>query len=398
MGRRCYPRAIVAAAAPVIPPDACRDAPAPGGTDVRPENDRMSVARVGFVLPSNSRQALPSTRISVLNMLPYLRDAGIVAEIAFAPAQPNHTPDLSGLDLRALAARYDIVYFQKVHGDSVLHAVRTLERSGVRTVFGLCDVVAPDMVEATSATAVVTEFLRSLHPAPLRPKMHVVHDGVEQPARRRPAATDNRGSRRRPLRAVLVTSSAPALLPVLGRPPDWLRVAIVGAYPAPTWRGARLRWLRQQLTEQTIGGRLAAMSVVLDRRIERVPWHPTGVYDQLEQADIGVIPIDMEHAPAWQLKSENRLTLKMAAALPVIATPIPAYEAVVEHGRNAFFARRRDEWLQHLEALRDPALRQAVGERARAAVLPRFSKEAQAQALIATLQAALVRTPAEAAG
>lgn len=358
----------------------------------------MSAVRVGFVLLSNSRQSLPSTRISVLNMLPYLRDAGFAAEIAYEPAQPNHTPDLSGLDLRALAARYDLVYFQKVHGSSVLQAVRTLEHAGVRTVFGLCDVVTPEMVEATSATAVVTEHLRMLHPLPLRAKMHVVHDGIEQPAHRRPPASDNHGSRRRPLRAVLVTSSAPTILPILERPPQWLRVSIVGAYPAPAWRGRRLRWIREQLAVRPVGERLATLSSILDRRIERVPWHPTGVYDQLEQADIGVIPIDMEHAAAWQLKSENRLTLKMAAGLPVITTPIPAYEAVVEHGRNAFFAHSRADWLQHLEALRDPALRQAVGERARAAVLPRYSKEAQAQALIATLQAALARVPAGAAG
>lgn len=357
----------------------------------------MALARVGFVLLSNSRQALPSTRISVLNMLPYLRDAGFAAEVAFEPERAVHAPDLAGLDLRALAARYDLVYFQKVHGPAVLNAVRVLERAGVRTVYGLCDVVAPDLVEATSATAVVTEYLRELHPAPLRAKMHVVHDGIEQPARRRPAASPERGSRRHPLRAVLVTSSAPVLLPLLGRPPEWLRVAIVGAYPAPSWRGVRLRWLRQQLSEQAAGERLATLSSALDRRIERVPWHPGGVYDQLEQADIGVIPIDVEHAAAWQIKSENRLTLKMAAGLPVVATPIPAYEPVVEQGRNAFFAHTREDWMAHLEALRDPALRQAVGEQARAAVLPRFSQEAQARALIATLQAALARVPAEAA-
>lgn len=358
----------------------------------------MPVARIGFVLLSSSRQALPSTRISVLNMLPYLRDAGFEAEIAFDPVVATHTPNLDGLDIRALAARHDLVYFQKVHGASVLRSVQALERAGVRTVYGLCDVVAPDMVEATSATAVVTEHLRSLHPAPLRAKMHVVHDGIEHPERWRQAASEHRGSRQRPLRAVLVTSAAPTALPFVGRPPDWLRVAVVGAYPAPAGRGMRLRWLRQQLAQRPAGERLATLSFVLDGRIERVAWHPAGVYDQLERADIGVIPIDVENAAAWQLKSENRLTLKMAAGLPVIATPIPAYEAIVKPGRNAFLAHSREDWLAHLEALRDPALRAAVGHQARATVLPRFSKEAQARALIATLHAALGRVPAEAAG
>lgn len=349
----------------------------------------MSSLRVGFVLLSGSRAPLPSTRISVLNMLPFLRDAGYAAEIAHDPEREALQPNLEGLDAASLARRYDIVYFQKVCGPSVLRLTRELEAAGVRTIYGMCDLVEPEMVAATSATAVVTDYLRQLHPAALRPKMHVVHDGIERPDRRRLRASDHRGSAGRPLRAVLVTSAGPVALPVIGRPPPWLRVTVAGAYPAPGWRGQRLRWARQQLAREPGGTRLGTIASLLDRRIQRVAWHPTGVYDLLEQADIGIIPVDI-HGPAyWKVKSENRLTLKMAAALPVIATPVPAYEPIVVSGGNAFLARSRDEWMAHLEALRDPALRLAMGTRARESVLPRYSKETQAQALIAVLRAAL---------
>lgn len=358
----------------------------------------VSSPRIGFVLLSRSAAPLPSTRISVLNMLPFLRDAGFAAEMAYDPELESLQPNLDGLDAAVLAKRYDIVYFQKVCGPSVLRLARELEAAGVRTVYGMCDLVEPEMVAATSATAVVTDYLRRLHPAALRAKMHVVHDGIEQPERRRVQPSDHRGSAGRPLRAVLVTSSGPTVLPVIGRPPPWLRVTVVGAYPAPAWRGRRLRWLRSQLAQAGDGERLATVSSLLDRRIERVAWHPFGVYDQLEQADIGIIPVDTNGPAYWKVKSENRLTLKMAAALPVIATPVPAYEPIVVAGENAFFAHSRDEWMARLEALRDPALRLAMGNRARETVLPRFSMEAQAQALIDVLRTVLAPSAAAIAG
>ncbi|MBX3606259.1 MAG: glycosyltransferase [Piscinibacter sp.] len=353
--------------------------------------------RVGFVLASGSDAPLPSTRISVLNMLPFLREAGYSAEIAHAPDRESHQPDLNDLDPRSLASRYDIVYFQKVRGPSVVQLVRRLETDGVRTVYGMCDLVEPEMVAATSATAVVTDYLRQLHPPSLRHKMHVVHDGIERPERHRVRPSDHRGSAGQPLRAVLVTSASLTALPVIGRPPSWLSVTVVGAYPVPAWRGRRLRWLRGQLAQAADGQKLATVSSLLDRRIERVAWDPIGVYDQLERADIGIIPVNTNGPAYWKVKSENRLTLKMAAALPVIATPVPAYETVVVPGENAFFANCRDEWMSRLEALRDPALRLSMGTRAREAVLPRFSKEAQAQALISVLQAALEPATADAA-
>ena len=355
----------------------------------------MSSVRIGFIPLSSSRAPLPSTRISVLNMFPHLRDAGFAPDIAHEPQRESLMPDVDAVDAESIARRFDLVYIQKSCGASVVRLVRRLEAAGVRTVYGVCDVVEPEMVEATSATAVVTEHLRQLYPAELRAKMHVVHDGIEQPERRKTRFADHHGSPRRPLQAVLVTSVALSALPVIGRPPPWLRVNIVGAYPVPSGRGQRLRWLHWELSQRSLRERISFASHLLDRRLRRIAWDPVGVYQRLEEADIGIIPVDPEGPAYWKLKSENRLTLKMAIGLPVIATPVPSYEPVVAPGRNAFFAYTRADWIAHFEALRDPALRRRIGEQARASVLPRYSKETQAQALIGTLQAALGRSPAE---
>lgn len=122
-------------------------------------------------------------------------------------------------------------------------------------------------------------------------------------------------------------------------------------------------------------------------------WDPAVVYRELLAADIGVIPIEQASAPdasapdaPWRVKSENRLTLKMAAALPVVASPIPAYERVVEHGVNGFLARSHADWQRCLRALRDPDLRREMGQRARASVLPRFSQAEQARRFVAVLR------------
>jgi glycosyltransferase involved in cell wall biosynthesis len=138
----------------------------------------------------------------------------------------------------------------------------------------------------------------------------------------------------------------------------------------------------------------------MSRRIHRVSWHPDGVYELLQAADVGIIPVDDSAplhpgypVPAWQLKSENRLTLKMCMGLPVIASPVPSYIPVIEQGVNAYIAATRTQWHEYLGALRDPGLRQQVGERARQAVVERYSMEEQARRLVAVLQGVHARQP-----
>jgi len=350
----------------------------------------MTPKKIGFVLLSNSSFPIPSTRISVFNMLPFLRDAGFDPHIVFEPEHANETPDLDTVASRILSKGYQIVYFQKVHGDSVLRLAEKLAASGIKTVYGVCDWVDEEMTIATTATIVVTEYLKSLHPLHLQKKIHVVHDGIEHPEFFKTDFNLNRGSCSRPLNAVLVTSAQLDCLPVLVSPPDWLNVSIVGCYAKDsTKRLNESRW--QFLKQKSFSRRVAYLRFLANKRIDRLTWEPQKVYEIMKQADIGIIPIEATcdeqsvFPPPWKVKSENRLTMKMCVGLPVIASPIPAYEPIIKQGENGFLAGTQKEWLEHLNALREPYLRHNVGQNARKSVLEKYSMVEQARCLLTVL-------------
>lgn len=323
-------------------------------------------------------------------MLPFLADQGYQTEILFEPKEDTETPTLDSEARRIMSRGCDIVYFQKTHGPSVERLVTQLNKEGVRTVFGVCDLVVPAMADKTDMTVIVTEHLKKLYPRELWEKIQVVHDGIERPEYVKTSYSDLRGSSKRPLRAVLVTSSAPHTIPVIETLPEWLSVTICAAYPAQ--RLHRLKQIRWQSQLLGWNERCSFAKFLLSRRIECRPWEPTDVYEQLTKADIGIIPIkaDSSDNPKrlrhWEIKSENRLTLKMSVGLPVIATPIPSYEPIVVQGTNGFLARGREEWMAALEALREPSTRIAIGQSARQAVIRRYSMEEQARLLIQALE------------
>jgi hypothetical protein len=303
------------------------------------------------------------------------------------------SPVLPDMVVRARRQQVQVVIFQKVRGASVLEQAHRLAAAGIKTIYAVCDLVDAEMARATDCTIVVTEYLKSHYPQGLRSKIHVVHDGIEHPEVVKTERKQHCGSPAHPLHAVLVTSLELDRLPVLKRAPDWLRITIVGRYPPEAHRWQRFRRMRWALAQRpNLYERLAFLRFLADRGIRRVAWDPVGVYKMLLSADLAIIPVD--HArqvgddlppQGWQLKSENRLTLKMSIGLPVIATPIPSYQPVIEQGTNGFLAACRTDWLEYLERLRDPAVRTAVGERARASVIGRYSKEEQARRLISVI-------------
>lgn len=360
------------------------------GTAKPQSSTKLANRTIGFVLSSNVSSPLPSTRISVLNMLPFLTEAGYASEIFFEPQTPSERPDVHNLSTEMLERNVSIAYFQKVLGPSVLREVRNLSKAGIKTVFGVCDVVDNDMAAATDATIVVTDYLRGLYAPELRHKIHVVHDGIEHPEVFKRHYGQHRMGR---VSAVLVTSSQLEKIPVIGMPPKFLDVTVVGHYPILASRilqAKELYWKLRQLT--TNSDRLSLVRSRMFRRFSTKNWSADSVYSHMTSADIGIIPVEMKDDPiagltvsSWQVKSENRLTLSMALGLPVIASPVPSYFDVIVHGKNGYFAETRNDWLRYLRELRDPELRRCIGEEARRSVFPRYSKEEQARKLIAVL-------------
>lgn len=346
--------------------------------------------KLGFVLLSNTENPIPSTRIVVLNMLPFLRAAGFDPHIVFEHASGSMTPDVSGLAEKIKAKNIKIVIFQKVFGESVLSLAKELRQVDIKTIFSICDLVIPDLCQATDATIVVTNYLKSLYPKELQSKISVVHDGIEHPQCQKSNWSTNSGSASQPLKAVLVTSFSLDRLPLLLSPPDWIHITIVGRYPASHLH--RKRWQENRwalLQKRSWRERLDYLKFLANRRIKCEAWGPDSVYDHLLAADIGIIPIqpdpDRDTVAAWKVKSENRLTLMMATGLPVVATPIPSYEEVIEQGVNGYLAQDISEWMKYLSELRDPELRRQIGLQARRTALERYSMDLQAKRLIAVL-------------
>lgn len=349
--------------------------------------------RVGFALLSKSGDPAPSTRVAALQVLPLLEGRGFRASVVFEPDVATETPNLDEAADAILQSGCEAVVFQKIRGPSVLALVRRLSQSGVASVYMVCDLVDPEMARATDATVTVTEYLRGLYPPELQPRISVVHDGIERPEIERDGSSLVAVRRAHRLHAVIVTSQAQHHLPVLGVAPRGYDIEIVGRFPpADDGLGRTKEVYRALVTAPSWDRRIRVLATSLDPRVRKIAWHPEDVYERLRCADVGLLPIETsdghanETPPAWKVKSENRLTLMMSIGLPVVATPIPSYESIVEHGVNGFFARSRADWLRCLRELRDPALRADIGRRARASVHERFSKSRQADLLAHVLE------------
>lgn len=345
--------------------------------------------KIGFVLLSGRENPIPSTRIAVLNMIPYLHEAGYETHILFEPQTATESPELPDLVSRAVHLGIDIVYFQKVRGRSVIDTVTRLATHGIKTVYGVCDLIENDMAAATDATVVVTDYLRSLYDNRLHDKIHVVHDGIENPDIRVDQYRYDNGSRRNPLKAVLVTSAELFTIPIFDRMPPCIQLNIIGRYKHyhPLYSLRRKYW--GYLEQPDLSQKAKYLCNIFRRDFKKTNWDIDTVNSIMAASDIGIIPVDTVPDPLpnhsvsrWQVKSENRLTMKMAMGLPVIASPVPSYENVIVQGKNGYLANSRDEWIAYFNELRDPQRRRAMGRRARESVIHRYSKEEQARRLI----------------
>ena len=342
------------------------------------------MTKIGFALLSDSNNPIPSTRIACLNLFPLFKKAEVEPIVLFEPVRSTECPDVGDLVEKAVAAGVAAVVFQKIYGPSVLAAMRGLRLAGIASIYCVCDIVDNEVAATADATIIVTEYLKSLYRKDLHSRIFVVHDGIEHPEVERVDSP----AHSRVLQAALVTSQELYKLPVFDCPPHGWQVNVIGRFPDAAKRLDRFNMFRWNLAEQKgVEKRLSFLKSALHHRIKRIAWDPLGVYENLRRSDIGIIPVDTTDNtlvstapdPVWKLKSENRLTLNMAIGLPVIATPIPSYEDVIEHGKNGLFARSRRDWLDSFSLLRDPDVRNEMGINARLSVLNRFSIELQAE-------------------
>jgi glycosyltransferase involved in cell wall biosynthesis len=99
-------------------------------------------------------------------------------------------------------------------------------------------------------------------------------------------------------------------------------------------------------------------------------WNKDTWLDDLADADIVVSPQRHWLQPA---KSNNKVTQAMALGMPVLCSPIVAYQEAIRHGENGFISSTPEEWKRDLEACKDQSVRERVGRAAKVDVYKNYS-------------------------
>src|SRR5712691_7902434 len=259
--------------------------------------------RVGWLLVGDDRIA--SARIQGMAIHRELVLRGIRSEILNNPR--DFDTRLHWKVLRrwyeATLRKRDVLIFQKVESSRAARFARLARRMGTRIVFLQADVRESRFYRIANCVVVSSaELARQVQPICPAP-ITVIEDAIDLP--RNVMASPTRRTQK-------------------------LRVL---------WIGGRMNFPSLERIRPLFSLPDFAdfeLVTVSDHPEAMVEWSAQTASREILAADLAVIPcLD---APASRAKSNNRLTLFMAAGLPVIASPIPAYGAIVEPGENGFLA------------------------------------------------------------
>ncbi|HYC02756.1 MAG TPA: glycosyltransferase [Azospirillaceae bacterium] len=117
------------------------------------------------------------------------------------------------------------------------------------------------------------------------------------------------------------------------------------------------------------------------------PWSEATEADEISGFDVGIMPLP--DTPFTRGKSGYKLLQYMAAARPVVASPVGENRVIVDPGVSGFLAGSPRDWVAALERLRaDPGLRRTMGRAGRARVAADYALDALAPRLADALRAA----------
>ncbi len=126
------------------------------------------------------------------------------------------------------------------------------------------------------------------------------------------------------------------------------------------------------------------------RGVEKLPlitkeWSLDAEIEELQDFDIGVMPMfDDDMAKG---KCAFKIIEYMAVGIPAVASPIGMNASVIEEGKDGFFARDEDEWVDKLSLLiENEKLRRELGNNARQKALAQYSVEKNKQRFIEILK------------
>ncbi len=231
----------------------------------------------------------------------------------------------------------------------------------VKVVYVKTDDILSDFVRACDATIVVSEFSKEDLPKEVQKKVFVIFDGYENDRNVFKQHTNEKN-----IKLVFVSNNVFNKFPQLTHLPENVSLKIIGP---PQRRVEKYSPGKKMFTETTFP-------------FEYVLWDINTVHKEILDCDVAIIPYPEEHIHHEYVKrkSSNRLIMFMSLGIPTITSPIDIYMKLLSDGKTGFIARTPQEWITHIEYLRDhPEERKKIGFLARTTVVDTFSKEKQAE-------------------
>jgi glycosyltransferase involved in cell wall biosynthesis len=125
-------------------------------------------------------------------------------------------------------------------------------------------------------------------------------------------------------------------------------------------------------------------------RLRFIPWNPATEAEDLQQIDIGLMPL--RDGPFEAAKCGAKAILYLAAGVPAVVSPVGVNKDIVVHGETGFHCRTGAEWYNTLETLlHDAALRTRMGEAGRDRAVRLYSQRRALPQLLALFEEVAAR-------
>ncbi len=107
-------------------------------------------------------------------------------------------------------------------------------------------------------------------------------------------------------------------------------------------------------------------------KYQSIPWSESNEANLIQNFDCGIMPLDDN--PFERGKCGYKIIQYFACSVPVVASPVGVNVTIVKHGTNGFLAKNNNEWLQHINSLRNNlSIAKEFGRKGRQLVEEKYS-------------------------
>lgn len=326
----------------------------------------MAIAMASKIIFLVKSEKTPSSRIRIGNLLPYLNEIGIKAEIAFIP-----TSFIQRIQLFKKCRKYDIVVLQKRLFS--FFEFRELRRNSKVLAFDYDDAV---YMKNRSPSANFADYIS--HTRQRRFKRIIKSVDFVITANQILA---NEAKKYRSKSEVLIIPSSVDISDIspknnfhFSKPPiiGWVGSQVTQRY---------LDFLASKLCElrKKIDFKLNIISdkeyLVKGLDIENIPWTINCEKDEIKKFDIGIMPLSAD--PFSEGKASYKLLQYMAEGVPSIASAVGMNIEVSDNEKCALLAKNSDEFIKKIELLLSPEsceLRKSLGKNGRKTIETHYSQ------------------------